>query len=81
MLLTLDDPRFPLCGQFIKNDMDNLLLEQHICTVQFEIQIYQIIIMVWSLSLPSSSSSSGHDSGLWSNPTNRHRLGNTSSTA
>ena len=26
--------------------MDNLLLEQHICTAQLEIQIYQIIIIV-----------------------------------
>ena len=42
MLLTLDYPRFPLCGQFIINYMDNLLLEQHIYTIQFEIQIYQI---------------------------------------
>ena len=36
MLLTLDDPCFLLCGQFIINFMDNLLLEQHICTVQFD---------------------------------------------
>ena len=43
MLLTLDDPCFPLCGQFIINYMDNLLLQQHICTAQLEIQIYQII--------------------------------------